>query len=61
MERGHCPLSCGPQGLPPHIGRDPCLGVYKCGEVYFDEPEVDAIQEVLGALDHQTEKLAKSA
>ncbi|MBT3258836.1 MAG: YgiT-type zinc finger protein [Deltaproteobacteria bacterium] len=32
----------------------------QCGEAYFDEAEVEAIQEVLGALDQQSEKLAAS-
>ena len=30
----------------------------QCGEVYFEEAEVDSIQEVLKTLDEKTEKLA---
>ncbi len=30
----------------------------QCGETYFDEAEVNAIQEVLQKLDKETEKLA---
>ena len=33
----------------------------QCGEVYFEESEVDAIQEVIRAIDKQTEKLAVPA
>jgi len=30
----------------------------QCGEVYFEENEVDTIQDVLKTLDEQTEKFA---
>jgi predicted oxidoreductase len=30
----------------------------QCGEVYFDEAEVEKIQRVLQTLDEQTEKLS---
>ena len=30
----------------------------QCGEAYFEEAEVDAIQEVLRKIDQETEKLA---
>ena len=30
----------------------------QCGEIYFEEAEVEAIQEVLQTLDKETEKLA---
>jgi hypothetical protein len=33
----------------------------QCGEVYFEESEVDAIQEVIRAIDKQAEKLAVPA
>jgi len=33
----------------------------QCGEVYFDEPEVEAIEEALRALDQKTEQIAESA
>lgn len=33
----------------------------QCGEVYFEEAEVESIQQVIRALDTQTSKLAKSA
>jgi len=30
----------------------------QCGEIYFEEAEVDAIQEAIRSLDKRTEKLA---
>jgi len=33
----------------------------QCGEVYFEEPEVDAIQEVIPSLDKRTKKLQQAA
>jgi len=32
----------------------------QCGEAYFDEPEVEAIQDVISALDHQAQKMTAS-
>ena len=39
----------------------PALVCTQCGEVYFDETEVEAIQELLRSVDHQTEKITASA
>lgn len=33
----------------------------QCGEAYFDEAEVEAIQQIIRAVDEQTEKIAVSA
>jgi hypothetical protein len=33
----------------------------QCGEVYFDEPEVDSIQEIIKTLEDRTEKLSAVA
>jgi len=30
----------------------------QCGEVYFDEPEVDSIQEIIQTLEDRTDKLS---
>ncbi len=42
------------------MDRIPAWVCTQCGEAYFDEAEVEAIQEALGALDQQSEKLAAS-
>jgi len=33
----------------------------QCGEVYFDEPEVDSIQEIIQTLEDRTDKLSDVA
>jgi YgiT-type zinc finger domain-containing protein len=33
----------------------------QCGEVYFEETEVDRIQDVLESLDQKVERIAESA
>lgn len=33
----------------------------QCGEIYFEESEVDSIQKVIRTLDNQTDELAQSA
>ena len=33
----------------------------QCGEVYFDEPEVDSIQEIIQTLEDCTDKLSDVA
>jgi YgiT-type zinc finger domain-containing protein len=33
----------------------------QCGEVYFDEPEVDSIQEIIRAVEDRTKKLIVAA
>ncbi len=30
----------------------------QCGEAYFDEPEVDSIQDIIQTLENHTEKLS---
>jgi hypothetical protein len=33
----------------------------QCGEVYFDEPEVDSIQEIIHAVEDRAKKLTAAA
>jgi YgiT-type zinc finger domain-containing protein len=61
MERGSAPFHIDrksyhltPDGIPAWI----CA---QCGEVFFDEAEVENIQEVIRALDRQMERIAVSA
>lgn len=61
MERGIAPFHIDRKGYHLTLDRIPAWVCTQCGEVYFDEPEVEAIQEVLRALDHQTERMAESA
>jgi YgiT-type zinc finger domain-containing protein len=61
MERGIAPFHTDRKGYHITLDRIPAWVCAQCGEVYFDEPEVEAIQEVLCTLDQRTEKLVKSA
>jgi len=61
MERGIAPFHIDRKGYHLILDRIPAWVCTQCGEVYFDEPEVEAIQEVLGALDQRTDKMSESA
>ena len=61
MERGIAPFHIDRSGYHLTLDRIPALVCTQCGEVYFDEAEVEAIQQVLLALDQQTERMAQSA
>ena len=61
MERGIAPFHVDRKGYHITLDRIPAWVCAQCGEVYFDEPEVEAIQEVLCTMDQRTEKMAKSA
>jgi len=61
MERGIAPFHIDRKGYHLTLDRIPAWVCTQCGEVYFDEPEVESIQEVLRALDQQTDRMAESA
>ena len=58
MERGTAPFHIDRKGY--HLVLDTVAAwvCRQCGEVYFDESEVDTIQQVIQVIDRQTEKLA---
>ena len=58
MKRGIAPFHTDQKGYHLTMDRIPAWVCTQCGEAYFDEAEVAAIQEALGALDQQSEKLA---
>ena len=60
MKRGIAPFHVDRKGYHLTMDRIPAWVCSQCGEAYFDEAEVDAIQETLRALDQQSEKLAAS-
>lgn len=61
MERGIVPFHIDRKGYHLTLDKIPAWACSQCGEVYFDEPEVEAIQEVLYTLDQRTDKIAESA
>lgn len=60
MERGTAPFHIDRKGY--HLMFDSIRAwvCTQCGEAYFEEPEVEAIQDVISALDQQAEKMTAS-
>ncbi|MFV1975707.1 MAG: YgiT-type zinc finger protein [Candidatus Scalindua sp.] len=58
MERKTAPFQIDRKGYHLLFDAIPAWVCTQCSEAYFDEAEVDAIQEVLQKLDKETEKLA---
>jgi YgiT-type zinc finger domain-containing protein len=58
MERKTAPFQIDRKGYHLTLESVPAWVCTQCGEVYFEETEVDAIQEVMMELDQRTEKLA---
>ena len=58
MERGVAPFHIDRKGN--HLAFDEVTAFIcqQCGEVYFDEPQVDSIQNAIRAVDAQTELIA---
>lgn len=61
MERGTSPFHIDRKDYHLLFDRIPAWVCSQCGEVYFDEIEVDSIQAVIRAVDEQVEKLAVPA
>lgn len=61
MERGDAPFHIDRKDYHLTLDRIPAWVCTQCGEVYFDEAEVEAIQEVIHTLDQKTERIAASA
>ena len=61
MNRGTAPFHVDRKGY--HILFDaiPAWVCTQCGESYFEEAEVKAIQDVIRAVDQQTEKITLAA
>ena len=58
MEYRTAPFQIDRKGYHLMLDTVPAWVCNQCGEVYFEEAEVEAIQGVLKALDERTEKLA---
>lgn len=66
----HCQGNMGWGSAPFHIDRNgyhlsvdaiPAWVCGQCGEVYFEEPEVESMQRLLAQLDEQMARLAPAA
>lgn len=58
MEPGVAPFHVDRKGYHLVFDKVPALVCQQCGEVYFDEPQVDSIQTAIQAVDIQAEKIA---
>jgi YgiT-type zinc finger domain-containing protein len=61
MERGTAPFHVDRKGYHLVLDRVAALVCRQCGEVYFEEAEVDSIQTAIKAVDVQVEKIAVPA
>ena len=61
MHRGAAPFHVDRKGYRLLLDSVPAWVCSQCGESYFEEPEVDSIQEAIRALDSQATTLASSA
>jgi len=61
MRRGSAPFHVDRKGYHLLLDAVPAWVCSQCGESYFEEAEVDSIQEAIRALDTQATKLANSA
>lgn len=61
MVRGTAPFHIDRKNV--HVSLDgvPAWVCGQCGEVYFEEAEVNAVQDIASAVDEQTRKLARTA
>jgi YgiT-type zinc finger domain-containing protein len=58
MERGTAPFHVDRNGYHLVFDRITAWVCSQCGEVYFEEAEVDSIQSIIKTVDTQVEKLA---
>jgi YgiT-type zinc finger domain-containing protein len=57
MKRGKAPFEIEKNGYRLRLERVPAWICSQCGEIYFEEGEVNSIQRVIQAVDKQTERL----
>ena len=70
MKCMHCHAKMARKTAPFHVDREgyhlvldavPAWVCPQCGEIYFEENEVDTIQEAIRSVDRQAKKLAQPA
>jgi YgiT-type zinc finger domain-containing protein len=61
MERKSAPFQIDRKGYHLTLDEIPAWVCTQCGEAYFEEPEVEAIQDVIQSLDKRTQKLQEAA
>ena len=58
MVPGTAPFHIDRKGYHLVFDKVPALVCQQCGEVYFEQPQVDSIQTAIQAIDIQAEKIA---
>ena len=61
MTKGIAPFHIDRKGYHLTLDKIPAWICNQCGELFFDENEVEAIQEILYAVEDKTEKISKAA
>ena len=61
MKRSHIPFHADRRGCHVTIDAVPAWVCGQCGEAYFEEKEVDAIQKLMGAVEQELKTLAPTA
>ena len=61
MKRGHTPFHADRRGRHVTIDEIPAWVCAQCGEAYFEEKEVDAMQKLIAAIDQELRALAPTA
>jgi len=61
MKRASSPFHIDRKGYHLQLDSVPAWVCTQCGEVYFDEKEVDDIQKVIHSIDKQAPSIARSA
>ena len=61
MQRGTAPFHIDRKGYHLMFDAIPAWVCTQCGEAYFEEAEVEAIQDVIRAVDQRAEKILKVA
>ena len=61
MVHGHAPFHIDRQDVHVSFDNIPAWVCSQCGEAYFEEAAIDAIQDIIMTVDEKTEKLARTA
>ena len=61
MKKGTAPFHIDRKGYHLTLDAVPAWVCEQCGEVFFDEPEVDSIQMIIKAVEDRTKKMSAVA
>lgn len=61
MKRSTAPFQIDRKGVHVRLDEVPAWVCTQCGEFYFEEQEVDSMQELVKTVEEQTQKFAKTA